>query len=407
MEDKETENAFCNVISEIKNLDVIHFNNLEGMPVNTLRRIKQKFPNIKIVYSAHNYYTICPQVNMWYLEKKNCINFNEGKKCINCLPTQTRSTSVAKAYFLDALLKRYGLKNNTRLYSKVWGAATHGHILLMKLSSARKKDFVLKSSENTAIIDIEKNNLSETKTIFQKRREYFRDCINETVDVVLGVSDRVSEIFQSHGYKNVITSYIGTKFADNIKIKKEYSFCKEITSIGYMGYMRRDKGFYFFIEAMKKMDAAVANKINLVIAARNTDHHMHWQIKNLTKKFNNVYYFDGYTEKNIDTIMQLIDVGIIPSLWEDNLPQVAIEYHAKKIPILVSDLGGASELNQKNEKFLYRHNSKKDLLEKITALVETGYDEKNYWSEALEPVTIRAHCDELLSIYNNIKEHGH
>lgn len=400
MEDQKTEEAFCNALAEMKDLDVIHFNNFEGMPINTLRRIRKKFPNIKIIYSAHNYYTLCPQVNLWYLEKKNCIDFNDGKKCINCLPSQTRSTSVAKAYFLDSILKKYGLKNGTRLYSKIWGIATHGHSWLIKISSVRKQASI---SQTKKIINIEESNFSKTKEIFQKRREYFKECINETVDVVLGVSDRVSEILQEQGYRNVITSYIGTKFANNVKIKNQYLYDKNIRSIGYMGYMRHDKGFYFFINAMKKMDANIAKNINLVIAAKNTDNYMYWEIKNLTKKFNNVYYFDGYNEKNVNIIMELIDLGIIPSLWEDNLPQVAIEYHAKKIPILASDLGGACELNGKNEKFLYKHNSRKDLLEKITALVELGYDEKSYWDTALAPVTIKAHCEELLRIYNGIQ----
>ena len=36
--------------------------------------------------------------------------------------------------------------------------------------------------------------------------------------------------------------------------------------------------------------------------------------------------------------------GVVPVLWHDNLPQVAIEMHARHIPLLTSDMGGAQEL---------------------------------------------------------------
>lgn len=392
--DQETEEVFCKALSEIPDLDVIHFNNLEGIPINTLRKIKQKFPNMKIIYSAHNYYALCPQVNLWYNEQKNCTNFNKGKKCISCLPNEVRSTSVIKAYFLDSILKKLRIKNDTIIYNKLWSLFKEIHIILYKIinkKNSKNNDFIIKNY-----------NQSFDKEKYYNRRLFFKNCINENVDIVLGVSDRVTNLLKNYGYNNVITSYIGTKFANNIKNKDYYLENKKIKSIGYMGYMRNDKGFYFFMEAMKKIDKDTCQNLDLIIAAKNTNHHMMYEIKKLTKKFNNVFYFDGYNEKNVNEIMSIIDLGIIPSLWEDNLPQVAIEYHAKKIPILSSNLGGSSELNNKNELFLYNHKSKKELIEKITYLVNYGYNEKEYWENTIKPITIENHCEELISIYKSL-----
>ena len=53
---------------------------------------------------------------------------------------------------------------------------------------------------------------------------------------------------------------------------------------------------------------------------------------------------DPAIEKRIDAIISQMDVGLVPVMWEDNLPQVAIEMHARHVPLLTSDLGGAQEL---------------------------------------------------------------
>lgn len=329
MRDEDTENAFCAAFKKMGNLDIIHFNNFEGMPINALNKIKKEFPKTKIIFSIHNYYTLCPQVNLWYLESSNCTNFNNGKKCINCLPNLARSTSVKKAYFLDENLKKLNLMPSSKIYNSIWSFSTKLHSITKKAESIIKKPKInLENSQEQA-------NLSISKSLFETRRSFFKDCINRNVDLNLSVSQRVSDIYENHGYNNISTLYIGTKHADNIVNKNEYLENKKIKSIGYMGYMRRDKGFYFLINALRKFDTKVAGNIDLVIAAKNTDNYMYWQIKNLTKKFNNVYYFNGYTEKNITEIMSHIDLGIIPSQWEDNLPQVAIEYHSKKFPSCV------------------------------------------------------------------------
>lgn len=398
--DEDTENAFClafEKMNSIAPLDIIHFNNFEGMPINALNKIKKKLPNTKIVFSIHNYYTLCPQVNLWYLESTNCTNFNGGKKCINCLPNSVRSTSVKKAYFLDEVLKKANLKPSSKVYNSIWSFSTKIH------SVSKKFESILIKQKKETLDSIENENLSISKDYFSDRRVFFKDIINKNVDLNLGVSQRVSDIYKKHGYNNVSTLYIGTKYADNMKDKTEYLDNKKIKSIGYMGYMRRDKGFYFLINALRNFDTKIAGNIDLVIAAKNTDNHMYWQIKNLTKKFNNVYYFDGYTEKNIEKIMSHIDVGIIPSQWEDNLPQVAIEYHSKKIPILCSNLGGASELNAKNEEFIFNYKSQKELLRKINNLVSNGYNEKNYWENTLPIFNIKNHASSLLNAYEKLK----
>ena len=57
------------LILQIGNISVVHFNNLEGLPVSVLS-LKEEFPEIKFVYSLHNYFPLCSRVDLWRYDNK-------------------------------------------------------------------------------------------------------------------------------------------------------------------------------------------------------------------------------------------------------------------------------------------------------------------------------------------------
>jgi glycosyltransferase involved in cell wall biosynthesis len=92
------------------------------------------------------------------------------------------------------------------------------------------------------------------------------------------------------------------------------------------------------------MPAALARRLGLVFAAKVTDEHAHKRIKKMAHRFAAVTFHDGYTHAQLPRILSGVDLGVVPVLWEDNLPQVALECVASGIPVLTSDRGGAREL---------------------------------------------------------------
>ena len=77
--------------------------------------------------------------------------------------------------------------------------------------------------------------------------------INTHCDAVLCVSRRVKEIFASYGVDPQImqTMYIGTRharFFDASEPKDMSVGSDGKLTLGFLGYMRRDKGFAFLIE---------------------------------------------------------------------------------------------------------------------------------------------------------------
>ncbi|MDD8662780.1 glycosyltransferase [Escherichia coli] len=388
IQDAETEDVFLKILNEIGHIDIIHFNNLEGIPVKLLTRIKKERSDIKIVYSFHNYYPFCPQVNLWERESNNCKDYNDGKKCINCTNHSAGEDIFKKTYFANSILMSFGVNEGGFRHKKIMSLAHRINNAIWGIKRTTRK-----KNENNIV------NMSFKSNYFSNRRSIFIDEINKNCDSVLTVSKRVMDICEKFGIdKNLMqVSYIGTAHEKYFELSSPKE--NDIRTICFMGYMRKDKGFEFFLDSIESMDNNYARKINIVIAAKNTNEYLHYRIKELTKKFNKVIYSDGYNHTNIDQILKDVDLGIIPVLWEDNLPQVAIEMHCRKIPLLTSNLGGASELHGKNDAFTFSSGNQKDFLTKIYALVDQGYDRETYWNKALEPQSVEEHILNLLDIY--------
>ena len=105
----EMDPLFAAFLSEHGPFDVVHFNNLEGIPVSFLRLAREHYPQTKIVYSVHNYFAFCPQVNLWFQERAACRDFRDGRKCINCLIQPLHPRGDRRRYQLEYCLRRLGI----------------------------------------------------------------------------------------------------------------------------------------------------------------------------------------------------------------------------------------------------------------------------------------------------------
>jgi len=390
-----TTRAFADFVKDQGGFDVIHFNNLEGLPVEVLA-LKEIFGDTKFLFSMHNYYAVCPQVNLWWREKQNCEDYNGGRKCPACLDYEPNSNWVKKANLLSRTLNRVGMTSNSRLHRLFFHLIDDSYRTLKQVLT-RNKVVELKK-----IAPVSSSPLQHQ----QHRRQEFTHHINTYCDVALAVSNRVAEVATKFGIDPSIvrTSYIGTKVAESyeppdISAIRAGLVDKESITIGYLGYMRRDKGFYFLMDTLETMPESLTRKLNLIIAARMTDPSMSHRLALLADSFNSVECSDGYTHDMLDDLYEKMDLALVPVLWEDNLPQVAIESVCHHTPVLSSNLGGAKEVGGSNPLFSFEANDKADFTAKLQAFVDKPSLLLEYWKISMVPVTMQGHTSELLDIY--------
>lgn len=369
LEDKLLYNLIKDFIDKYGPFDVIHFNNMEGLSIKVFD-LKKLYPQTKFIYSAHNYFPICSRVNLWKDEKRGLGHNCDKRDCLECVDCYSKSrydsTINSRKSMSASLLKKVFIKVKSRIDNK---------LIPDKEEAKYYEQF-------------------ESQTI---------NKINENMDCVLAVSDRVKEILVLHGINERKTkvSYIGTKVADKQIGKCNTSEKQNPFSMIYMGYMRKDKGFYFFMEALEKIPEQMAKDISIRIVAKYDKRRQKSElsrIASLKNKFNSVELVNGYNPDNQKDLLQGMNLGIVPILWEDNLPQVAIEQIAYGVPIMVSDLGGAKELVQ-NPNFIFQSGNMEDFISKLMKVIEDRELLDAFWSKCRHLTTLHDHVTELRKIY--------
>lgn len=212
LNDLKLYSLFKDFIQKYGPFDVIHFNNFEGLSLNVLK-IKQDFPDTKIILSLHNYYLFCPQVNLWKNERENCLDFHNGIDCLSCLKFKPDKNEVLFADKLAYVLKKYHFYSDSLVFR---ASFRYAHII--KRIAKYYNLFRGKKIKERKCFKINANN-------YRKFREENVTYINKYADKVLCVSERVREIAIKMGVSQniVITDYIGTVMADK-QVRKSSAY---------------------------------------------------------------------------------------------------------------------------------------------------------------------------------------
>lgn len=387
----DMESLFAAFLHEHGPFDVVHFNNLEGIPVSFLRLAREHHPPTKILFSVHNYFAFCPQVNLWFQDRAACYDFHDGRKCVNCLPPSApRPRRYQRFYRFEYFLRKLGIRPLSAVdrflnrFIFVFMRSSF-HLMLEAYGGEGLQ------SKPLPVTIVSRHPTPAEKILqpggaagFASRRRWFVTALNTYVDHILAVSKRVAELAVGFGIDGakVQTLIIGTRFADEERRARRrpgsvsdgglplaYAFGPSPLRIAYLGYMRRDKGFYFFLDALKKMPKEMARSLALTFAAKTADLNAYQCVKRMAHRFDSVTYYDGYTHSQFTEILSNIDLAVVPALWEDNLPQVAMECVASGIPILTSDRGGAQELLNCPE-LVFRAGSLTDFYVKLQGVLD-------------------------------------
>lgn len=390
-----TTEAFLDFVDKTGPYDVIHFNNLEGLPFEVLK-LKEIWHRTRLVVTLHNYYPICPQVNLWQREAEHCAYFDAGRACASCLVHPRPDPRLLRgANALAYHLKCAGLRPGSRAFDLSFRQLMRAGRVSLRTIGAARRAFRRKPALPRPCPDQAQH--------FAARRARMVALLNTHADQILCVSERVRDIAAQHGLRQELlrTSYIGSAHARHFAETHpaESLLNRDGTlSLAYLGYMRRDKGGFFLLDALEALPAAQAARLHLLVAAQSGPPEATARLAALRPRLASLTHVDGYRANDLDHLLANTRLGLIPVLWEDNLPQVAIEMHARHIALLTSNRGGASEL-ARCAAMVHEAGSIPDFHRRLSAILNGDIDLTDYWAGAMAPVSMSEHLAELLSLY--------
>ncbi len=389
----ETEAAFARFLAETGPWDVVHFNNLEGLPARVLLHARAHAK--RVVLMLHNYYPFCPLQPLWRNESLLCTDFEGGAACVRCLPVQPNRSVIRLAYALEAQFGRTAF--GAWVYERALRPALAGGWRRVRKLAGRRH---AQRAAQEPHAKHDRAGQENRSCAFAHRRAEMIALLTQSCDRVLCVSERVRKIALGFGLDptRTLTCRIGTPEAEAwARTKPHASFLKPdgTLTLAYLGYMRADKGYGFLLSALAALPDGVLSRVRLKIAALPGPAEDPAALDRLTPRLAQLIVQRGYKRSALDALLADVDLGVIPVLWEDNLPQVALEMHARHIPLLCSDRGGAAEL-QNCPALVFRAGDRADFARALSHVLDGRLTPSDAFAAARAPLSPDQHLEELM-----------
>jgi glycosyltransferase involved in cell wall biosynthesis len=401
--DRAVANAIINFVRANGPYDVFHFNNLEGLPAAVLPILREEFRDTRFIFFVHNYYLMCPQVNLWKNDSHNCDGKEGGEACVLCLGKdvlknfRNRASNVVSDSAMSDVIFGGRAQPQTSFARK---AIRKG----LRFGGAKDLLSVLRRRIGSPLPFEAQNELrrDDLPAYFRDREQKLIKIMNESFDLVLSDSERVRVISVTAGISasRCKTSYPGTLvYRKPIPVHKPSN--GTLLKLVFLGVANvKNKGLDFLIGALEQCPDALLLKLHVVLAAK-------WiyqkpgnreRLSAIRNRLGGLTVKDGYSHGELGELLADVDLGVVPNLWEDCYPQVAVELVCNGVPIIISNLGGAKEISS-NPDFEFDVATRAGLIELINKFANDKQKLLSFWNKEPAIVSMDAHIDELLEYY--------
>jgi hypothetical protein len=189
-------------------LDVLHFQNIEGVSAGFLRAMRRAFPEARMLLSAHNYTLVCPQVNLWFREHRARRDYRGGRACVNCLLAPDLTRIQRNIRRLERVLAALGIGRGSPLLRPVRWAVRAPFRAKRALDGLRHGRRAAAAPGRAPVVLVDEARAREYRTY----RETNIALAAGVFDRVLAVSGRTGRVLAGRGVpaERIAVSYIGT-----------------------------------------------------------------------------------------------------------------------------------------------------------------------------------------------------
>lgn len=284
--------------------DIMHIHTLMGLPEQLLQFFKNK--NVKIIFTSHDYYGICPKVNLMDFNGENC-SYPSGERCVLC--------NIGSPNYIKLLIC------NSNIFVK------YKHLLPFNHKS-------ISDESETKVDSYIDNNI---KNKYEKLKEYYKKIFSY-IDAFHFNSSLTKDVFMQSdiAIKHFDTILITTKdIKDNRSVKGFVGNLK----IGYVGGIRKNKGFPILVKALKELYNNGITQWKLDV----------WDfgLNGIYKGCPNIEFRGGFNPSQLSDVYSNMHVLIVPSLCKETFSLITLEALSFGTPVIVSSNVGAKDIIKK------------------------------------------------------------
>ena len=370
------ERMFGEVLREVRP-HVVHVQELAGLPFSLLDVAREA--GVPVVFTLQDYFPLCSTFRLLDASGRVCLRREIGADCVATVAADPRP----HALMMQATLKLEARRALRR--ERLPGRARHA---IERASQA------LTPTPPPA-----------RSAAFQRRREVNVERLNRT-DLLIAMSSRVAEIYAQLGVDpdRLRTVHLTLAHIERLTPRRARPGAGQLTFATLAGFESESKGALLLIDAMKMLaDRVAPASMRLLVLG-----HVDPRFREETRGLPGIEIGTTFRPGALDEILDAVDVGLIPSVWEEAYGYVGVEFLAKGIPVIANAIGGMRDYTRDGETgWLNRSCSAGELADILVGIVERPEQvaELNarlieHRDEIVKP--FKRHADEMEAVYEEL-----
>lgn len=352
--------------------DLVHFQHCVGLSASLIEIAKSS--GVPCVATLHDYWYICPRVQLLRPDMSICPGPNEGRDCAACL--WGFSTTRARL---------------RRLYFKIRDRLPRAPLLrAASLLSMVNVPFMGARGGTPPTVD---------------RTRYLRGVIM-LCDAITAPSGFLRDVYAQNGIPTdkitVMPLGIDTTPWQNANITP--SPLTGRVRFAFIGRLLRHKGVHVLMEAFSTLEDADADL--LIYGFEDEGDPYAGELQRLALRDQRIHLMGRYEPHDLPAILANIDAVVIPSLWHETFSIVTREAVLSHRPVIASRVGAIPEIIKEGENgLLFEPGSRDDLGEKLRYFI-ANRDQLTEASHRADTQIrpMQAYAAEMESLYETIQQ---
>lgn len=310
------EDIFRRVLEELRP-EVVHVQELAGLPSSLLEVARSA--GLPVVMTLQDYFPLCSTFKLLDAAGQVCLRREIGADCLSALAAEDRPANLLYEGSL-----RHEIMNRRQLGS-----------LPLKVREALA-DRVVGSWLARPSRRTRDGGTPPLRTDFQRRRELNVQRLNR-VDRLLAMSSRVAEIYGDLGVdpERLQTMHLTLAHIEKLTPRRAgTSSPLRFATLG--GGESPAKGSALLLQAGRQLARqAQAGSFRLLVFGKYDP-----AFEAAAASTTEIELRGPYRPAELNDLLEEVDVGIMPSIWEEAYGYAGIEFIAKGIPVISNPIGG-------------------------------------------------------------------
>ncbi len=294
--------------------DVVAILDYPGWPARTVDVCRHA--GSKVFVFLQNMWPFCTRLSLFDRWGEVCRDYENGRRCVTCMESVVSSAAATW---------------RGRLPAALWKSAhVHGAVKRMYQASLARAP----AQESAAGAEG-----------YASRRHAFAAAISKA-DCVCYISRRTRDLAEQFGVacsRSMIApvrlSHIHRLHAASAAHRRERPQSGDRIRFGYLGAHSPEKGIEVLLAAF---DGLSRTNATLTCHGGGGAAYMA-ELKRIAARHAQISFHGRYEQGQLASVLQNIDIGIVPSICEDTAPNTVLEFHAAGIPVIGSEVGGIPE----------------------------------------------------------------